>query len=48
MALARRQLEQALKAALKSESEIRLREYAAGLPQSLAESEEGKEGGEQK
>lgn len=45
-ALARRQLEQALKVALTSESETLLREYATGLPQSLTEPEEGKEGGE--
>lgn len=45
-ALARRQLEQALKVTLTAESEAMLREYAAGLPQSLTESGEGREGGE--
>jgi predicted RNA-binding protein YlxR (DUF448 family) len=47
-ALVRRQLAQALKAPLTPESEILLREYAAGLPQSLAEPEEGAERGEQR
>lgn len=45
-ALARRQLEHALKVALTVDDEALLREYAAGLPQSLAEPEENEEGGE--
>ena len=45
-ALAQRRLEQALKVALTAENETLLREYATGLPQSLTEPEEGKEGGE--
>ena len=39
-ALARRQLERALKVTITAEIATRLREYAAGLPQLLAESEE--------
>ncbi len=39
-ALARRQLERALKVTLTAETEAQLREYAAGLPQLLAKSEE--------
>ena len=43
-ALARQQLERALKATLTAETEAQLREYAARLPQLLAmESEEGGE-----
>ena len=43
-ALARRQLERALKTTLTAETEARLREYAAGLPQLLGtEAEEGEE-----
>jgi hypothetical protein len=43
-ALARRQLERALKATLTAETESRLRKYAAGLPHLLAtESEGGKD-----
>jgi predicted RNA-binding protein YlxR (DUF448 family) len=38
-ALARRQLEHALKCTITAETAAQLREYAAGLPQLLAESE---------
>ncbi len=45
-ALARRQLERALKVTLTAETEAKLREYAAGLPQVLAtKSEESEEAG---
>jgi predicted RNA-binding protein YlxR (DUF448 family) len=44
MALARRQLERALKVTLTAETEAQLRKYASGLPRLLAkESEEGAE-----
>ncbi|MDY7076376.1 MAG: YlxR family protein [Chloroflexota bacterium] len=43
MTLARRQLERALKVTLTAETVTQLREYAAGLPQLLAESEEAGE-----
>ena len=39
IALTRRQLERALKVAITAENVIQFREYAAGLPQILAESE---------
>lgn len=39
-ALTRRQLERALKIAITAETAAQLREYAAGLPQLLAESED--------
>ena len=43
-ALARRQLERALKVTLTAETQAQLREYAAGLPQLLAVESEGSEG----
>lgn len=42
-ALTRRQLERALKIAITAETAAQLREYAAGLPQLLAESEENED-----
>ena len=42
-ALARRQLERALKVTVTAETAAQLREYAAGLPQLLAESEENED-----
>lgn len=43
MALARRQLEQALKVTLSTEAKAQLQEYASGLPQLLPESEDDAE-----
>ena len=43
-ALARRQLEHALKVALTAETQAQLREYATGLPQLLTAESEGSEG----
>ena len=43
-ALARRQLERALKVTITAETAARLREYAAGLPQLLAAGSEESEG----
>jgi predicted RNA-binding protein YlxR (DUF448 family) len=42
-ALARQQLERALKTALEADFKSKLREYAAGLPQSLSTESEGSE-----
>jgi predicted RNA-binding protein YlxR (DUF448 family) len=44
IALARRQLERALKVTLTAETQAQLREYAAGLPQLLTAEPEGSEG----
>jgi predicted RNA-binding protein YlxR (DUF448 family) len=43
-ALARRRLEHALKVTLTAETQVQLREYAAGLPQLLTAESEGSEG----